>query len=134
MSHQMVYPITTHFAQVEDLRIERTKDHALLDMIIIALCAVICGADSWVDIETFGKAKLIWFRTFLPLPNGICVLFPVFHGKELRQNPDTQRTRVLVSCPPPAAAPAPCPASLDPSPFFPCFCEHFHGIPRFFSF
>ena len=71
MSHQIAQTITTHFSHVEDPRIERTKDHALLDMIIIALCAVICGADSWVAVETFGTSKLAWFRTFMPLPNGI---------------------------------------------------------------
>jgi predicted transposase YbfD/YdcC len=43
----------------------------LLDIITIAICAVICNADSWVDIERFGQAKLPWLRTFLALPHGI---------------------------------------------------------------
>jgi predicted transposase YbfD/YdcC len=43
----------------------------LLDIITIAICAVLCGADSWVDVEVFGQAKLSWLRTFLALPNGI---------------------------------------------------------------
>jgi len=43
----------------------------LLDLIVIAICAVICGADTWVDIELFGNAKLDWFHKFLDLPNGI---------------------------------------------------------------
>ena len=47
------------------------KRHTLLDIITIALCGIICGADSWVDIELFGKCKEDWFRTFLELPNGI---------------------------------------------------------------
>ena len=57
-------------------RIDRSK-HTLLDIITIALCGIICGADSadsadsWVDIELFGKCKEDWFRTFLELPNGI---------------------------------------------------------------
>ncbi len=63
--------IVDHFAPLEDPRVDRTKHHQLLDMIVLAVCAVICGADSWVEIEEFGKAKLAWFRTFLDLPNGI---------------------------------------------------------------
>lgn len=45
--------------------------HQLLAIITIALCAVICGADTWVDVEEFGKAKRGWLETFLDLPNGI---------------------------------------------------------------
>ena len=60
-----------YFATVDDPRIERTKDHALLDIIIIAMCAVICGADGWVDVAEFGTAKQPWLATFLTLPNGI---------------------------------------------------------------
>jgi predicted transposase YbfD/YdcC len=60
-----------HFATLEDPRVERTKHHQLLAIIAIALCAVICGADTWVDGEEFGKAKRAWFETFLELPNGI---------------------------------------------------------------
>ncbi len=59
------------FATLVDPRIERTKRHELLDIITIARCGVICGADSWVEIEAFGKAKRAWLRTFLALPNGI---------------------------------------------------------------
>ena len=59
------------FAELVDPRVDRTKRHALLDIITIALCGVICGADGWVEIEAFGKAKLAWLRTFLALPNGI---------------------------------------------------------------
>jgi predicted transposase YbfD/YdcC len=63
--------LRAHFAAVPDPRIERTKRHQLLDILTIAICAVICGADSWVDVELFGQAKLTWLRTFLPLPHGI---------------------------------------------------------------
>ena len=56
---------------MEDPRIDRCKRHQLLDIIAIAICAVICGADSWVYIELFGKSKLEWFQTFLELPHGI---------------------------------------------------------------
>ena len=67
----MQFAIITHFEKLTDPRIERTKEHLLLDMISIALCAAICGADSWVDVEKFGHAKEDWFRRFLELPNGI---------------------------------------------------------------
>lgn len=60
-----------HFADLPDPRIDRTKRHALLDILTIAVCAVLAGADSWVDVERFGRAKLGWFRTFLALPHGI---------------------------------------------------------------
>ncbi len=60
-----------HFAPLEDPRVERTKRHQLVAIISIALCAVICGADTWVDIEEFGHAKRAWLETFLDLPNGI---------------------------------------------------------------
>src|SRR2546428_6856369 len=49
----------------------RTKRHQLVAIITIALCAVICGADTWVDVEEFGHAKRAWLETFLDLPNGI---------------------------------------------------------------
>ncbi len=63
--------IAKHFSKVKDPRIDRTKQHGLLDILIIAICGVICGADSWVDIELFGKTKTEWLKTFLKLPNGI---------------------------------------------------------------
>jgi len=50
---------------------ERTKLHRLRDIIIIAICGVICGADGWVGIEEFGKAKEEWLTELLELPNGI---------------------------------------------------------------
>lgn len=63
--------IRRHFADLTDPRIDRTKRHELLDIVTIALCAVIRGADTWVDAEAFGRAKLPWLRTFLALPHGI---------------------------------------------------------------
>lgn len=60
-----------HFASLDDPRIERTKEHLLLDIIGITICAVICGADSWVDLENYGNAKINWLKQFLALPNGI---------------------------------------------------------------
>jgi len=63
--------IRDHFMLLEDPRVERTKQHQLLDIITIALCAVICGADTWGDVEAWGHAKHRWLETFLVLPNGI---------------------------------------------------------------
>jgi predicted transposase YbfD/YdcC len=63
--------LETIFAQVEDPRVERTKRHRLRDIIILAICGVICGAEGWVEIEEFGKAKEAWFTELLNLPNGI---------------------------------------------------------------
>jgi predicted transposase YbfD/YdcC len=63
--------IREHFAKVEDPRVDRTKRHLLLDIIVIAICAVICGADSWVGAEEFGKAKQKWLEKYLALPDGI---------------------------------------------------------------
>lgn len=60
-----------HFATLKDPRIERTKRHDLLEIIVIALCGILCGADSWVEIAEFGQAKAAWLQQFLRLPNGI---------------------------------------------------------------
>ncbi len=57
--------IADYFADMEDPRIDRTKQHKLIDIITIAICAVICGADTWVAIETYGKAKKNWKRESL---------------------------------------------------------------------
>ena len=59
------------FQALEDPRIDRCKQHQLLDIITIAICAVICAADSWAHVEMFGKSKEQWFRSFLYPPNGI---------------------------------------------------------------
>ena len=56
---------------ISDPRVERTKRHLLVDILVIAICAVICGAESWEEIAEFGRAKREWFSRFLELPNGI---------------------------------------------------------------
>src|SRR5947209_13794695 len=60
-----------HFTDLTDPRIDRSRLHELLDIIAIAICAVVAGAESWDDIEDFGNAKIAWLKTFLGLPNGI---------------------------------------------------------------
>ncbi len=62
---------TPFFENLTDPRLNRTKRHALLDIIILAVCATLGNANGWADIERFGKAKLDFFRSFLELPNGI---------------------------------------------------------------
>jgi predicted transposase YbfD/YdcC len=59
------------FANLTDPRLERTKRHSLLDIIILAVCATLGNANGWADIERFGRAKIDFFRTFLELANGI---------------------------------------------------------------
>lgn len=63
--------IVTHFADLPDPRVDRCKRHDLLGIVTIALCGVICGADTWADIERFGHAKRSWLETLVPLPGGI---------------------------------------------------------------
>jgi predicted transposase YbfD/YdcC len=63
--------IVEHFDTLEDPRIERTKLHRLLDIVTLAICAVICGAEGPSDIEHYGHEKYDFLKTFLALPNGI---------------------------------------------------------------
>src|SRR3954454_12341510 len=63
--------IRHHFAHLRDPRLNRRKRHLLPDIVAIALCAVICGANNWQQIETFGRRRRDWLATFLALPNGI---------------------------------------------------------------
>jgi predicted transposase YbfD/YdcC len=59
-----------HFARLKDPRINRRKRHQLLDVITIALCAVVAGANDFQQVEAFAKRRLDWLKKFLPLPNG----------------------------------------------------------------
>lgn len=59
----------THFRNLKDPR--RAPRHLLIDIIIIAICAVICGANNWQQIATFGRQRRVWLQRFLRLPNGI---------------------------------------------------------------
>jgi len=63
--------LVEHFKSIADPRVERTKDHDLLDILVIAICALLCAAESFNDMEDFGRAKEDWFGSFLKLRNGI---------------------------------------------------------------
>ncbi len=65
------HSIVEHFNDIKDIRIEREKKHKLIDIITISICAVVCGADGWIDIEMYGIARKKWLEKFLELPNGI---------------------------------------------------------------
>jgi predicted transposase YbfD/YdcC len=60
-----------HLSVITDPRVNRTKDHALIDILVIAICGLLCRAETFNDLEDFGNAKQDWFKTFLVLPNGI---------------------------------------------------------------
>ena len=63
--------IFEHFEELPDPRMDRQKRHSLMDILFIAICSVICGATSFVDMYDFGCAKEEWFRKHLELANGI---------------------------------------------------------------
>lgn len=68
------YPAATLvecFSDLPEPRVERTREHKLIDIVVIAVCAVVGGAEGWTDVEAFGRAKFAWFKSFLELPNGI---------------------------------------------------------------
>jgi predicted transposase YbfD/YdcC len=67
----MTTTISEHFASLPDPRVERTKLHPLINILSIALCAVISGADDWVAMEAYGHAKHAFLSTFLDLTHGI---------------------------------------------------------------
>jgi len=60
-----------HFKDLPDPRVNRTKDHDLIDLLVIAVCTLLCAGESFNDMEDFGHAKQDWFKTFLALRNGI---------------------------------------------------------------
>ncbi len=63
--------LTVHFALLEDPQAEHLTDHKLIDIIRIAICAVICGAETWTDTELFGHERFDWLKQNLELGNGI---------------------------------------------------------------
>jgi len=71
MARKVVASIQECFEKVTDPRVDRGRNHNLLEMIFITICAVVGGADGWADVERFGNAKREWFEQFLNLPHGI---------------------------------------------------------------
>jgi predicted transposase YbfD/YdcC len=63
--------IVDHFASLPDPRVERTRQHDLIEIIVIAICAVIGNADTWEEVEAYGRAKVDFLKRFLKLANGI---------------------------------------------------------------
>ena len=70
-AREFVTTLKTCLREVEDPRHEASCDHLLIDILAIAILAVTCGADDWTDLETFGKLRHDWLKTFLKLPHGI---------------------------------------------------------------
>src|SRR3954470_13576664 len=71
MANDEAISLRHHFADLLDPRGERSRRHELLDIIGIAICAVISGAESWTAVEAYGHAKHDWLKSLLALPNGI---------------------------------------------------------------
>ena len=63
--------LVAHFTRVPDPRINRRREHDLIDILVIAVCTLLCAGETFNDMEDFGKAKRDWFSTFLKLRNGI---------------------------------------------------------------
>lgn len=63
--------IITHFLPLDDPRIERNKKHALIDIVMLSICAICSGANGWEAIEEFGHEKLEWLRKYVSLKNGV---------------------------------------------------------------
>ncbi len=59
-----------HFADLEDPR-SREPLHSLEEILLVAVCAVLSGADGWAGVALWGRAKLHWLRRFLPFENGV---------------------------------------------------------------
>ena len=70
-NHGGLKGLLDHFHPVADPRVNRTKAHKLIDILAIAICSLLCGGETFNDMEIFGQARLPWLQTFLELPNGI---------------------------------------------------------------
>ena len=71
MSQQLSESFVKHFEKIEDPRRQAGLRHPLIEVLFIAICAIVAGADDWVAIERFGKAKQSWFKKYLSLKHGI---------------------------------------------------------------
>ena len=63
--------LISHFQDLPDPRVRRTRRHRLIDLLVIAVCTLLCGGEGFNDMEDFGRAKEDWLKTFLELPEGI---------------------------------------------------------------
>lgn len=66
----VVHLITVHFGSLPDPRVDRTKHHPLINILVMALCGAICGADGWDALADFAEDRADWFQTFLDMPSG----------------------------------------------------------------
>ena len=64
-------PLVDFLDDIEDPRVERARLPSRHDILVTTLLAVVCGADSWTDVELFGRSQQAWLATFLALPHGI---------------------------------------------------------------
>jgi predicted transposase YbfD/YdcC len=71
MPESAIDSLKTHFGTLSDPRAQHSIEHLLIDIVLLTIFAVICGAESWVEIENYGLAKQEWLATVLELPNGI---------------------------------------------------------------
>ncbi len=91
MSNSALATLKRSFESLEDPRHQNSIDHLLIDILTLTICAVICGADSWIDVQNYGLAKQEYLQTFLTLPNGIPShdtierLFARLHPTQLQQ-------------------------------------------------
>ena len=69
-SNDPIRGLITILQEVPDPRVDRTKDHELVDILVIALCTILCGGDSFYDMEEFGQVRQDWLKGFLRLRNG----------------------------------------------------------------
>src|SRR5215510_4400879 len=82
--------IVEHFQTLEDPRIERTKKHLLLDILVIAVCTLLTGGEGFQDMELFGKSKHAWLQTFLAQFLAVCRNVKTFVN--MRESPTRCRT------------------------------------------
>lgn len=71
MENQPFASLEACFGDLPDPRVQGRRDHKLPDIVLIAVCAVLCGAESWSEVEEFGQAKASWLKQYLTLPAGI---------------------------------------------------------------
>ena len=71
MDRQPLSELLSHFRVLQDPRVERTRDHALLDIVVVAPCGFLCGYTTWTEVVGWAEVNEPWLETFLGLPNGL---------------------------------------------------------------